>query len=88
MINTAKHRWFRKLPFWTAAAYALLTTCILLSLSDHGDAEEVTAGWLVFAAPWIWTGLLGSHSWLAVPLNATSLYIVMVLIANSRQPSC
>jgi hypothetical protein len=50
----------------------------LAYLSRDPDPESATVAWLIFGAPWSWSGVLGPYYWLAVPLNGLTLYLVIV----------
>ena len=58
--------------------YFGLAISLLVGISRDSDPEAVTVGWLIVAAPWIWTGVFGEHYWLAVPLNAMTLYVLLL----------
>ena len=49
---------------WTALLitimYSGLAISLLVGISRDSDPEAVTVGWLIVAAPWIWTGVLGN----------------------------
>jgi len=63
-----------------ATVYGAVATWLLIGVSHDPDPEAVTAGWLIFGAPWTWSGVLGRYYWLAVPLNALTLYLLIVLV--------
>ena len=62
------------------AVYCAVATWLLIGASHNPDSEAVTAGWLIFGAPWTWSGVLGRYYWLALPLNALTLYLLVVLV--------
>ena len=71
-------RFFSWPAFFAALIYLGLAILLLIGNSQNSDPEGLTAGWLIIAAPWIWTGFFGPYYWLAVPANALTLYIVLI----------
>jgi hypothetical protein len=69
-------RLFSWTAFVIASVYTALVTWLLIGVSRDGDPESVTAGWAVFGFPWIF--LLGRGYWFAIPLNALTVYFVVV----------
>jgi hypothetical protein len=69
---------------WGALAvslvYAALVTWVLIGVSRDGDGEEKAAAWIIFGLPWILG--CGRYYWLAVPLNAATVYFVVVGIMS------
>jgi hypothetical protein len=67
---------------WTAliiaSVYTALVTRLLIGISRDGDPEAQTAGWIVFGLPWIL--VCGPYHWFAIPLNAVTLYFLVVAI--------
>ena len=72
-------RWFLRSAFACAAIYSALAAWLLIKVIDTPDGESATAGVLVVGAPWIWSGIFGSNNyWLAIPMNAVTLYFLIV----------
>ena len=76
-----------RLFWWPALVLAVVYTAIaalwLLRISGTADGEEITAAWLVIGAPWVYSGVLGTSYWLAVPLNGLTLYFLVLAIFSA-----
>jgi hypothetical protein len=60
-----------------ASVYAVLLTWALIGVSHAVDPEAAAAGWFVFGFPWVF--LLGRHYWFAIPLNALTVYLGVLI---------
>jgi hypothetical protein len=72
-------RWFLRSALACAAIYSALAAWLLIKALDTPDGVSASAGVLVVGAPWIWSGIFGRYYWLAIPMNAVTLYFLIVL---------
>jgi hypothetical protein len=72
-------RWFLRSAFACAVIYSALAAWLLIKVLDTPDGVSASAGVFVVGAPWIWSGIFGRYYWLAIPMNALTLYFLIVL---------
>src|SRR5579864_9515127 len=68
---------FSRAALLIASVYSVLVTWALIETSRTGDAESVTVGWSILGPPWVFA--VGHLYWLAIPLNALTVYILVIL---------
>ncbi len=59
-----------------AAVYAAVVSAILMNAEKTGDAEELTATWIVFGFP----GWLFGGKWRAIAINAVLVYVALAYL--------